>query len=136
MLNACSTILLLFGYRAMRTGHTDVHRRFMISAFVTSALFLVGYVSHKVLLHSMTGRWNTTFNGEGIIRGVYLVILASHVVLAFVLPLLASVTLYRGLTMNVRKHKAIARITFPVWLYVSVTGVIVYLMLYQWFPGT
>lgn len=134
VLNSVSTVLLLCGYRAMKQKRIAVHRRFMISAFVVSALFMIGYVAHKVLLYQATGSWNTPFGGEGIIRVVYFVILASHVLLSLALPVFVPVTLYRGLRMNVARHKAIARFVFPVWLYVSVTGVLVYMMLYQWFP--
>lgn len=134
ILNSISTVLLLCGYTAMRKKRITLHRALMLSAFVVSMLFLVGYVVHKIVLHNATGSWNTPFGGEGFMRGIYLAILATHVLLAMVVPFLASLTLFRGLKMNVKQHRAIARITFPVWLYVSVTGVIVYMMLYQWFP--
>lgn len=105
----------------------------MLAAFSVSVLFLVGYVAHKVHLHNTTGSWNTTFSGPASVRGAYLGILASHVLAAAIVPFLATVTLVRGLRMDVANHRRIARITFPVWMYASVSGVVVYLMLYQWF---
>lgn len=134
MLNAVSTVLLFSGYGAMRKQRIPLHRACMIAACIVSALFLVGYVSHKVLLHEATGQWNTVFGGQGAIRTVYLVVLATHVVLAMALPFLVPVTLIRGLAKRFDKHRSIARVTFPIWLYVSVTGVLVYFMLYQWYP--
>ena len=108
----------------------------MLTAFTVSVLFLAGYLLHKWHLYETTGSYNTTFQGEGIVRVVYFVILISHVLLAMTVPVLSFITLFRGLKMNVEKHRKIARITFPIWLYVSVTGVIVYFMLYQWFPAS
>ncbi len=134
VLNSVSTVLLLCGYGAIRKKQITVHRALMISAFVASALFLVGYVLHKVYLYQTTGSYNTVFGGEGAIRSVYLLVLGTHVLTAMAIPLMASVTLVRGLRMNVQKHRAIARITLPVWLYANVTGVLVYFMLYHWYP--
>lgn len=132
-LNAISTILLLMGFRFIKAKRIPQHRAMMISAFVMSILFLVGYLLHKWHLYSTTGSMNTTFQGVGGWRVFYLVLLATHVILAASVPFLAGITLFRGLKMDVARHRKIARITFPIWLYVSVTGVLVYFMLYQWF---
>jgi uncharacterized membrane protein YozB (DUF420 family) len=132
-LNAISTLMLLMGYRFIRAKRIPQHRAMMLSAFVMSILFLVCYLLHKWHLYTTTGSYNTSFTGQGIWRPVYFTLLITHVVLAATVPVLASITLFRGLTMRVERHRAIARITFPIWLYVSVTGVLVYFMLYQWF---
>ena len=134
-LNAISTALLVGGFVMIRKKNITVHRALMISAFIVSILFLVGYVLHKVHLVETTGAANTTFQGEGIWRIVYFAILIPHVILAAFVPFLAGITLFRGAKMQVEKHRKIARITLPIWLFVSVTGVLVYYMLYQWFPG-
>lgn len=89
---------------------------------------------HKWHLYSTTGSYNTTFHGQGAFKALYFSILITHVALAVTVPVLASITLFRGLNMRVVKHKRLARVTLPIWLYVSVTGVIVYFMLYQWSP--
>jgi len=91
---------------------------------------------HKWHLYTTTGAYNTTFSGTGVWRVLYLVLLFTHVTLAATVPVLALITINRGLNMRVELHKKIAKITLPIWLYVSVTGVIVYFMLYQWFPAT
>jgi uncharacterized membrane protein YozB (DUF420 family) len=124
-LNATATILLLCGYVMIKRGRIHVHRRFMLSAFATSILFLICYVIYHLNVLSKP------FPGHGPIRIVYYSILLTHVLLAMTVPPLAIITLTRGLRMRVDRHVAIARWTFPIWLYVSVTGVIVYLMLYQ-----
>jgi uncharacterized membrane protein YozB (DUF420 family) len=132
-LNAISTILLVTGFVFIRNKNVATHRRLMKSAFGVSIAFLVGYIVHKIHLYSTTGSYNTQFAGTGVVRSVYFTVLVSHVVLAAVTPFLAFVTLYRGIKMDVIRHRRIARITLPIWLYVSVTGVLVYFMLYQWY---
>lgn len=128
-LNTASAVLLVLGYAAIRGGRRGVHHRLMVSAVAASAVFLVSYLYY----HAQAG--TTRFAGAGIVRPVYLAILGSHTVLAaLVLPLVA-VTLYRALRSRLREHRRVARITLPVWLYVSVSGVVVYLMLYHIFPG-
>lgn len=127
-LNATSGILLILGYRAIRRGLTERHKRFMLSACLCSALFLVSYLT-RVLL-SGTHR----LNAHGLLRSVYLVILSSHMTLAALVLPLAIITVTLGLTGRFARHKKIARITFPIWIYVSATGVLVYLMLYH-YPG-
>jgi len=124
-LNAVSTVLLILGYRFIRRREIPQHRRCMIAAFCTSVLFLISYVVY----HANVG--SRPFGGQGAIRMVYLTILLTHVVLAAIVPPLAIITLVRGLQAKYDKHRRIARWTFPIWLYVSITGVIVYAMLYR-----
>ena len=124
-LNAVAAVLLVLGYTQIRRGRIEQHRRFMLAAFATSALFLVSYLTY----HAQVGA--QPFTGQGLIRIVYFTILVSHVILAAVIVPLALVTLRRGLRRQDAKHRAIARWTLPIWLYVSVTGVVVYWMLYQ-----
>jgi uncharacterized membrane protein YozB (DUF420 family) len=135
-LNALSTILLVWGYKLIRAKKVQQHRKVMVSAFVVSIIFLGCYLLHKWHLYTSTGAYNTTFQGPGSWRIVYLVILVTHVTLAAAVPVLALITISRGLNMRVELHKKSAKITLPIWLYVSVTGVIVYFMLYQWFAKT
>lgn len=124
-LNALSGVLLLIGYTLIRTRRIEQHRRFMIAAFITSSLFLVCYV----IYHAQVG--SVPFSRTGIVRPLYFTILITHVTLAATVPVLAIVTLSRGLKKRYVKHRAIARWTFPIWMYVSVTGVLVYVLLYQ-----
>jgi uncharacterized membrane protein YozB (DUF420 family) len=124
-LNALSGVLLVIGYVFIRSGRIQQHRRFMIAAFVTSSLFLVSYLVY----HAQVG--SVPFTRGGAVRPVYFSILITHVVLAATVPPLALVTLSRGLKARYLKHRAIARWTLPIWLYVSVTGVLVYVLLYQ-----
>ncbi len=135
-LNAICTILLVWGYTLIRAKKVQQHRKVMISAFVISIMFLGCYLLHKWHMYTSTGAYNTTFQGPDAWRIVYLVILITHVTLAAAVPVLALITISRGLNMRVELHKKIAKITLPIWLYVSVTGVIVYFMLYQWFEKT
>jgi uncharacterized membrane protein YozB (DUF420 family) len=123
-LNAISAILLIAGYREIRRGRRERHRAAMISACATSTLFLISYVVY----HAQAG--SRPFTGQGPIRAVYFTILISHVILAAAILPLALVTLVRALRERFDRHAAIARWTLPIWLYVSVTGVAVYLMLY------
>lgn len=124
-LNAVSAVLLVSGYVLIRSGRIRLHRAAMISACVVSTLFLTSYL----IYHANIG--SKPFPGRGPIRGLYFVILITHVVLAAAVPPLALLTLTRGLRGRFDRHVAIARWTFPIWLYVSITGVIVYLMLYR-----
>ncbi|HET8923795.1 MAG TPA: DUF420 domain-containing protein [Candidatus Acidoferrum sp.] len=125
-LNGFSAILLASGYAAIRAGKRDVHKAFMVSAFVVSALFLISYVDY----HIRVGK-AVLFTGQGWIRPVYFTLLISHIVLAAAIVPLILVTLRRAWLEKFDKHKIIARWTLPLWFYVSVTGVIVYLMVYQ-----
>lgn len=124
-LNAISALFLAAGYVFIRRRDIARHRFCMLSAFVTSALFLTSYL----IYHAQVG--SKPFPHEGPIRTVYFVILISHILLAITIVPLALITLSRGLKLRVPQHRAIARWTLPIWMYVSVTGVIVYLMLYQ-----
>jgi putative membrane protein len=127
-LNATSALFLLLAYRAIRRLEIDRHRRLMIAAAITSAVFLVSYLTY----HARVG--SVRFTGQGTVRTVYFTILISHTILAVaVLPLVLR-TLYLGLRRRDDKHRRLARWTFPIWLYVSVTGVIVYVMLYRLYP--
>lgn len=123
--NATSAALLVVGFAAIREKKVVVHRRCMVAAFIISCLFLISYLTRFYL----TGVHR--FPGEGLIKVVYLTILGSHTALAAVVPFLAIRTLYLAARGRFEAHKKIARITFPIWLYVSLTGVIVYLMLYR-----
>jgi putative membrane protein len=125
ILNATAAVLLVWGYILIRRHRQQTHKRVMIAAFVTSCVFLVCYIVY----HAHVG--SVKFQHPGAIRGVYFTILATHTVLAACVPVLAIVTLRRGLSARFDKHRAIARWTLPIWLYVSVTGVVVYLMLYK-----
>jgi putative membrane protein len=125
-LNALSAVLLVRAYLLIRQRRIAEHRRTMIAAFVTSCLFLVCYLVY----HAQIG--SRPFGHEGsAIRTVYLTILLTHTILAAVVPVLAIITLRRGLAAKYDRHRCIARWTLPIWLYVSVTGVVVYLMLYH-----
>jgi putative membrane protein len=124
-LNGISGVLLACGYAAIRSGKRDVHKRFMISAFAVSTVFLVSYVAY----HIRVG--HVVFQGQGWIRPVYFVLLTSHTILAIVIVPLILITLRRAWVEKFDKHRAIARWTLPLWFYVCVTGVIVYLMVYQ-----
>ncbi|MBE56330.1 MAG: hypothetical protein CL479_07145 [Acidobacteria bacterium] len=124
-LNALAGILLVSAYVMIRKGNVVRHRALMLAAFSTSVLFLVSYVIYHMNIGSRA------FTGTGVIRVVYFVILVTHVVLAIAVVPMAVVTLRRGLRRDDLRHKAIARWTFPIWLYVSVTGVVVYGMLYM-----
>ncbi len=135
-LNAVCTVLLVVGYRLIRAKKVQQHRMVMLTAFGVSVVFLAGYLLHKWHLYTTTGSYNTTFAGHGAWRGVYFTLLISHVVLAATVPVLTLITISRGLAMRVERHRAIARITLPIWLYVSVTGVLVYAMLYHLFPNS
>jgi uncharacterized membrane protein YozB (DUF420 family) len=124
-LNAISGVLLVIGYALMRARRIDLHRRVMIAAFCTSSLFLICYL----IYHAQVG--SVRFTREGFVRPVYFTILITHVTLAAAVLPLAIITLTRGLKGRYPRHRAIARWTFPIWLYVSVTGVLVYVLLYQ-----
>ncbi len=123
-LNATSAVLLTIGYWFIRRRQITAHKVCMLSAFGTSTIFLTCYL----IYHYHVG--HVAFQGTGAIRGVYLAILASHVVLAFLVLPLSLTTLYHAFRNNFDRHRRIARWTLPIWLYVSVTGVLVYWMLY------
>jgi len=124
-LNGISAILLVIAYLLIRARRIEQHRRVMLAAFSTSTLFLICYLVY----HAQVG--SVRFTRQGFVRPLYYSILLTHVVLAAATLPLAIITLSRGLKMRYARHRAIARWTFPIWLYVSVTGVLVYVLLYQ-----
>lgn len=135
VLNATSGIFLIAGFFFIRTKQIARHRACMLTACTVSALFLVSYISHHALRTYYFGIGPTKFTGEGIIRPVYFTILTSHTFLAALVTPFVLLTLWRALKGRYDSHRNIARLVFPVWLYVSVTGVIVYLLLYQIYPA-
>jgi putative membrane protein len=124
-LNGTAAVLLTAGYILIRNGHKDAHHRVMLAAFTVSILFLISYL----IYHSQVG--SVHYPHQGALRTVYMSILFTHTVLAATVPVLAIVTLSRALKGQFARHRKVAKWTLPIWLYVSVTGVIVYLMLYQ-----
>ena len=128
-LNGSSAVLIGTGYYFIKSGRRQAHKRMMIAAFITSTLFLISYLYYHVVLRAGV----THFRGEGVWRPVYFSILISHTFLAVVVVPFILVTLYRALRGNFARHKAIARYTFPIWMYVSVTGVVIFVMLYKIF---
>lgn len=130
-LNATATVLMTAGFVFIRRKRIAAHRACMMSAGFVSALFLVGYVAHKILVRGV----HTPFGGEGWIRGIYFIMLMTHIVLAMAIALLVPRTFYLALTGQIDRHRRWARWTFPIWLYVSVTGVLVYFFLYRWWPA-
>ena len=126
LLNTVSAVLLTAGFVFIRRRNVAAHRACMLGAFAVSVLFLVCYVVY----HAYAG--SRPFTGHGWIRPVYFVLLVSHIVLAALIVPLALTTIYRGLSAQLDRHKRLARRTLPIWLYVSITGVIVYLLLYRW----
>jgi len=125
VLNAAAAVLLVWGYTLIRRKRVQTHRKVMIAAFVVSSAFLVCYLVNHYLVGMVR------FPGTGLLRTIYLSILGTHTVLAAAVPVLAIITLRRGLAKRFDRHRVIARWTLPIWLYVSVTGVVVYVMLYH-----
>jgi uncharacterized membrane protein YozB (DUF420 family) len=134
-LNALSGVFLIAGFVFIRRKEIERHRFCMLSAFIVSAVFLVSYVSHHALRSYYFGIGPTRFTGEGLVRPVYFTILTSHTVLAAAIGPFIVFTLWRALKGRFEQHRRIARLVYPIWLYVSVTGVIVYLLLYQFYPA-
>ncbi len=132
MLNGLATVLLVMGFVAIKRGNASVHKRLMLMAFGTSIAFLACYLTYHFALRHYTGTHGKAFLGTGAVRTAYFALLISHVLLAMTVPVLALVTIRRGLRQQWEAHRRIARVTFPIWLYVSVTGVIIYGMLYHW----
>lgn len=129
-LNGLATLLLTAGFFFIWRKNVTAHRACMVSAFSVSCVFLVTYVLHKILVRGV----HTPFGGEGFIKTFYYVMLISHILLAIVIVPLILVTLSHALKGRFEKHRAWARWTFPLWYYVSITGVLVYFFLYKWFP--
>lgn len=132
LLNGAATILLVAGLAAIKTGRRGAHKRIMLTAFCVSVAFLACYLTYHFGLRHYTGSSSKPFPADHAGRPAYLTILVTHVVLAAAVPVLAIVTIVRGLRQDWERHRRIAKITFPIWLYVSVTGVIIYWMLYHW----
>lgn len=131
-LNATATVLITLGFILIRQGKREAHRAVMLTAGVVSAVFLVGYVTHKVLIHGV----HTPFGGESpALRAFYYTMLFSHIVLAMAIAFLVPRTFLLAIKGDYVAHKRWARFTFPIWYYVSVTGVLVYFFLYIWWPA-
>lgn len=131
-LNAVATLLLLVGRALVKRGRIEAHRRVMLSAFAVSSVFLVLYIAHK----ASRSFENTTFNATGLAKSAYLALLASHVVLAMLVPVFALALIRFGLRGEIGRHRRLARIAWPIWLYVSITGVAIYVLLYRLNPAT
>jgi uncharacterized membrane protein YozB (DUF420 family) len=130
MLNGIATLLLIAGRVLIRNKRVDAHRRVMISAFSVSTLFLALYVLHK----ASRGFESLSYNATGGLKTAYLAILFSHLTLAMVVPVLAILLLRYGFKGEIARHRRLARIAWPIWMYVSVTGVVIYVMLYRLNP--
>ncbi len=142
LLNGIATVLITLGFiqikaaqrasdTAIRSARILTHRKLMLAAGAVSAVFLVGYVSHKILVRGV----HTPFGGEGAIRTVYFVMLVTHIILAIAIAYLVPKTFALALRGHIERHRAWARWTYPIWYYVSVTGVLVYFFLYRWWPA-
>ena len=137
-LNGLATLLMTAGFIFIKSGNKTAHRASMISAGVVSAIFLVGYLAHKALKGAAAGAGeaiHTQFGGEGAIRVVYYAMLLTHVLLAISIAYLVPRTFAFAFKGDFERHKKWARVVFPIWYYVSVTGVLVYFFLYQWWPS-
>lgn len=130
-LNAIATVLITLGFVFIKAGNKAAHRASMLAAGVVSAIFFVGYVSHKVMVRGV----HTLFGGEGAIRMIYYAMLISHIILAISIAYLVPRTFYLAIKGDFERHRAWAKWTFPIWYYVSVTGVLVYFFLYRWWPA-
>ena len=133
-LNGLCTLFLLAGFYFIKRKNTEAHRRCMIAAFVTSVLFLISYLTYHTYIGYVLKQGPTVFKNPAWFRPYYLVILLTHTVLAAAIVPLVLMTLWRGLKGRWESHRKIARWTWPLWIYVSVTGVLIYLLLYQIFP--
>jgi putative membrane protein len=136
-LNALATVLITAGFICIKMGRKNAHRTCMLAAGGVSAVFLVGYIGHKILKGMAAGAGeavHTQFGGEGTIRTVYFVLLISHIILAISIAYLVPKTFMLAIKGDFERHRKWARVVFPIWYYVSVTGVLVYFFLYQWWP--
>jgi uncharacterized membrane protein YozB (DUF420 family) len=129
VLNGLATLLLVAGWVFIRLGNWKAHRAAMVAAFLVSAVFLVCYLTY----HALVG--HVPFQGQGPVRTVYFSILISHILLAVLVPILALRMFFLAWRGRWEAHRRLGRITMPIWLYVSITGVVIYLLLYQWFPA-
>jgi protein SCO1/2 len=128
MLNGLATLLLLAGFAAIKGGNSSLHKRLMLTAFATSVAFLACYLTYHTALHHFTGQGHKPYSGNPSLLIPYRVVLVSHIALAAVTPVLAIITIRRGLREDWAAHRRIAKVTFPIWLYVSITGVMIYFM--------
>lgn len=135
-LNGASTVLLALGYWQIRRGNQTAHRNCMAGALVTSALFLISYLTYHELMRRQTGQGHTSFQDPAWFRPIYLAILFTHLVGAIAIVPLIIMTVWRAIQGDFERHKRIARWTWPIWMYVSFTGVIIYFLLYQIFRQT
>ena len=135
ILNGLCAVLLTTGWFFVKSGNTDAHRKTMISAFAMSSLFLACYVLHKVWKATTGLGLHTNYNGVGGMKTLYLSILLTHLLLAITVPVFAIIMIRLGLKGKNELHKRIGKIALPIWMYVSVTGVIIYLMLYPFNPA-
>jgi uncharacterized membrane protein YozB (DUF420 family) len=135
LLNATASVFLMCGFVFILKTRVREHHFCMLSACIISAVFLASYLTHHALRTYYFGLGPTRFTGDGLARPIYLTILTSHTILAAVVGPFVIATLYRALKGRFDDHKRLARLVYPIWLYVSVTGVIVYLMLYQIYPA-
>lgn len=133
-LNGLSTVLLTLGYIFIKKEQRDAHRNCMIAAFITSSIFLISYVTYHIGMQRQYGSAHTKFVDPAWFRPIYLMLLITHVLLAVAIVPLILLTLSRAFKQRFELHKKIARWTWPLWMYVSVTGVMIYLLLYQIFP--
>jgi len=133
-LNALATVLLITGWAQIKLHRERAHKAVMLSAFVVSTVFLACYLAHHFSLKYNYDSPGVPFVGPAGVRAVYLAILISHVSLAAVVPVLALISIYFGLRDRRLKHRRVARWTLPIWLYVSITGVVIYVMLYHLYP--
>jgi uncharacterized membrane protein YozB (DUF420 family) len=129
-LNAVATVLLVWGRLEIRRGEVERHKRLMIAAFGVSTVFLASYVTHKWLRDFE----NTTYNAVGLAKTLYLLMLATHIPLAAAVPVMALFLIRFGLTDQRERHRKLARFAWPIWIYVGVTGVLIYFTLYHWNP--
>ena len=136
ILNSCSALLLLAGYVAIKRNQKERHKRCMVSALITSTLFLTCYVIYHVGMQRVYGSAHTRFVDPAWFRPWYLALLASHLLLAIAIVPMVLMTVYHAIRGNFERHRKIARWTWPCWMYVSVTGVVIYLLLYRIFPQT
>ncbi len=134
-LNGLATLLLVGGFVMIRLRRIVAHRFCMVAAFSVSVLFLVLYVVHKVWKATAGTGLHTTFNREGLVKLLYLAMLFSHLVLAMAVPFLAIWMIRLGMRRQDAQHRRLARVALPIWLYVSVTGVLIYVMLYHLNPA-
>ena len=130
LLNGCASVLLIWGRVAIRRGQEEFHKRLMLAAFGVSSVFLVSYVTHK----ASRDFENTTYNAVGLAKTLYLLMLATHIPLAAAVPVMALLLIRFAMTDQRERHRRLARWAWPIWMYVGVTGVLIYLVLYHWNP--